>query len=813
MKAMRERPEATSIVGQGIEAEEAQQTQSVLVTQRLRDQYGHEQVAHALSGEDTGPLGTLVLSEWALGTADLGSLVDGPTGSPQQVYGILDSAEWAATSAAVLSRYETSSAPGHLHLAAELIRRSRGQRLPAEIATRLSAALGVDISSAIIHTDAAAAQAAAAVNAHAFATGNEVFFAAGKYKPGTKEGDELLAHELTHVVQDAEGRIPFTSGDGLTVSSPSDSHEREAEHVAHEAIDVLYGSSATTTDIDANGASSTIESEATASSTDNAVLHRSEANEVDQAAEDDKEVNYARIARQIRDAVAGLGTDEEAIFDALSQLNGDPYKVNQLNATYEQLFGTSLMEDLEGDLSGSELERAQQLAQHEKANFFSQSQYGPLDMAHNKASDNGVGGFEATYLPMEKRLIIKVTGKVQFKDAVSGSHPSYSTEHTDLNNLPMLLSLIPPDVAAQILPFFQWSDEQKEEKLGMFKERVKESIDIWQNAGLHLAIDDPEWSEITANVEIQLDVIQEGPADPTEHLQVSIYKEPSALEKAEIDRSLTEANEGTLEDNLVDPGIRANAGTNIHANHPSWPSDDKGTDDNPLLNEMSISSADLDATPNSDQRGGRNHLMRSVRFRSGDATLNGKQTERIQNFIARFSDGDTISENNAITLRGFASRSGSTEYNRELVDLRLGAVQNALLAGGIPSTRITTENRSDEEAESDDVGQDHQSQRNEQRVEIRIGSGERQNTVAHEFGHVFGLSDEYTEGDRMAGHDAWHNHTSTDAGVSEGAMVEQSDNIISVGNEVRPQHYSTFAWALNKLTESVIGSRKWHVKE
>jgi hypothetical protein len=148
-----------------------------------------------------------------------------------------------------------------------------------------------------------------------------------------------------------------------------------------------------------------------------------------------------------------------------------------------------------------------------------------------------------------------------------------------------------------------------------------------------------------------------------------------------------------------------------------------------------------------------------------------------------------------------------------LVEKRLDAVQNAVTAGGIPGSRITTENRSDAEAESDAVGTDSASQTNEQRVEVRIGTGERQNTVAHEFGHVFGLSDEYTEGARVAGQDAWHDHTAVNAGISAGAGVERSDNIISTGNEVRPQHYSTFAWALNMLTESVRGSRMWHVKE
>jgi hypothetical protein len=239
-KLMRPRPDAQQRQTTQLE-EQAESTEQALLTQRLQQQYGHDVVSGALSGEDTSAMGTLVLAEWALGTSGLDSLVDGPTGSSNAVFGILHSDEWAASSAAIMSRHETSSQPGHAQLAAELIRRSRGQRLPTEVAARLSAALGTDISNAVIHTDSAAAQAAAAVNAHAFATGRDVFFGAGKYKPGTRQGDELLAHELTHVVQDSEGRIPQASGEGLTVSSPSDSHEREAVTAGREAMDVLHG--------------------------------------------------------------------------------------------------------------------------------------------------------------------------------------------------------------------------------------------------------------------------------------------------------------------------------------------------------------------------------------------------------------------------------------------------------------------------------------------------------------------------------------------------------------------------------------------
>jgi len=60
---------------------------------------------------------------------------------------------------------------------------------------------GSDFSQVRIHTDTRAAESARAVNARAFTVGKDVVFGAGQYAPGRSEGRRLLAHELTHVVQ------------------------------------------------------------------------------------------------------------------------------------------------------------------------------------------------------------------------------------------------------------------------------------------------------------------------------------------------------------------------------------------------------------------------------------------------------------------------------------------------------------------------------------------------------------------------------------------------------------------------------------
>ena len=74
---------------------------------------------------------------------------------------------------------------------------------PLDDATRsfFTARFGHDFSHVRVHTDAAAAESARAVNALAYTVGRDIVFDAGRYDPASIAGRRLLAHELTHVVQ------------------------------------------------------------------------------------------------------------------------------------------------------------------------------------------------------------------------------------------------------------------------------------------------------------------------------------------------------------------------------------------------------------------------------------------------------------------------------------------------------------------------------------------------------------------------------------------------------------------------------------
>lgn len=106
---------------------------------------------------------------------------------------------------------------------------SGGSSLDEGVRGEMEARLGHDFSDVRVHTGAEADASARSVSAHAYTVGSSIVFQRGAYDPGTPAGKTLLAHELTHVVQQRHGPVDGTpTGDGVSVSDPSDRFEREA---------------------------------------------------------------------------------------------------------------------------------------------------------------------------------------------------------------------------------------------------------------------------------------------------------------------------------------------------------------------------------------------------------------------------------------------------------------------------------------------------------------------------------------------------------------------------------------------------------
>ncbi len=113
------------------------------------------------------------------------------------------------------------------------INRTRGGGRPLDNAVqgRMEQAFGADFSRVRIHTGTQADSLNRSLNARAFTTGRDIFFKEGNYNPGSSAGRELLAHELTHVVQQGEDIRA-----SLTLGQSGDAFESEADEVARDVM-------------------------------------------------------------------------------------------------------------------------------------------------------------------------------------------------------------------------------------------------------------------------------------------------------------------------------------------------------------------------------------------------------------------------------------------------------------------------------------------------------------------------------------------------------------------------------------------------
>ncbi len=87
----------------------------------------------------------------------------------------------------------------------EALKKSGGEAIPETVKKKLEAELGADFSAVKIHTDEHAFRLSNTLQATAFTIGNDVFIKPGSYNPHTESGRSLIAHELSHVVQQRSG--------------------------------------------------------------------------------------------------------------------------------------------------------------------------------------------------------------------------------------------------------------------------------------------------------------------------------------------------------------------------------------------------------------------------------------------------------------------------------------------------------------------------------------------------------------------------------------------------------------------------------
>jgi hypothetical protein len=116
----------------------------------------------------------------------------------------------------------------------KLLPHAEGEPIPTAEREKLETAFGADLSEVRVHRNGDAGELAGDADANALTAGRDIYFAPGMYTPQTTEGQELLAHELTHVFQQKLTGDAQANEDQL--SRPEDPAEIEASEVAHSVL-------------------------------------------------------------------------------------------------------------------------------------------------------------------------------------------------------------------------------------------------------------------------------------------------------------------------------------------------------------------------------------------------------------------------------------------------------------------------------------------------------------------------------------------------------------------------------------------------
>jgi len=109
----------------------------------------------------------------------------------------------------------------------------RGESLPEDTMEEMESSLGADLSKVRIHQDESAVQMSNELSAQAFTHGSDIYFNQGKYDTGSRDGQHLLAHELTHVVQQGGGQVSAVQ---RQPAPPSKTPEKKIDKVYYQFI-------------------------------------------------------------------------------------------------------------------------------------------------------------------------------------------------------------------------------------------------------------------------------------------------------------------------------------------------------------------------------------------------------------------------------------------------------------------------------------------------------------------------------------------------------------------------------------------------
>jgi outer membrane protein OmpA-like peptidoglycan-associated protein len=397
---------------------------------------------------------------------------------------------------------------------------------------------------------------------------------------------------------------------------------------------------------------------------------------------------------------------------------------------------------------------------------------GPYKAEVTPGGAGAQGGFEADYNPTKGEMTVSMRCAVTFKhaidDALTPADPALTPLVTKARRLRGA-------ARRRFLAPYQWTPEEQEP----WRTRLKTLIDDKWGRKFEFHLRKPQWEWIGAKTIVNIDV-HDGPKAANDHLAITSIKFPEG-------QNLYSFND--------DPA-------NKRANRSGASFTGAGAGADPHDQTMTLASTDVGGRPDY------NVLRTSVQFGINRHDLTPGAKRALDDWIASFEGkaGDARSVNQTVNLEGHASATGTADHNMELATKRVTTVSEYLGTHGFTNvaTRATPNPKGAAEARG---GED----KRDRRVDLVVGDGNPQSLAVHEFGHAFGLDDEYADtplyggsgkavGDAVT-HDATTKKMQDASGNKlPGAIAETSDSIMSAGNVVRPQHYSTFHAALCQIT-------------
>jgi outer membrane protein OmpA-like peptidoglycan-associated protein len=391
-------------------------------------------------------------------------------------------------------------------------------------------------------------------------------------------------------------------------------------------------------------------------------------------------------------------------------------------------------------------------------------------------SSSGIGAFSATYTPSTDTLKITVKGSVVFEPGIKPKGSGF--EVGDPGLAPVLTRIPPPGPRrTAFIAAFQWTTAEEAPFLADLARVVG---DAWK--GKHeFHVNRPQWEWIGAKVDIDIQVRKQEDTGraPDDHFSIKTVKVPKPG-----------SGEAELRgDEQVNSEVAGDADrTNAFDGNMTLGSEDIHPSAQPLLATV------------------------PVFFAHDSATVTARERRKIRAFARRWqgaAPGTAGSRPAKVQLNAMTTASGSDVYNEGLAQRRADAVTAELTAAGFNNvaTRVTA----DPQGEGPASGSEEARFR---RVDMVPDGGQAQTVAVHEFGHAFGLDDEYgaefgagrpAAGTPVAHDDATKKMTDASGNPLGGAVVENNNNVMSVGGEVQAQHYSTFHEALRAIT----GIEEW----